>query len=57
MDSSSCSGGLIDADRNEDHCSRAIRLGVWGYVLNTGEDDLFPAIDAVLSGKRFVSSA
>jgi DNA-binding NarL/FixJ family response regulator len=35
----------------------AMRLGVWGYVFKThAEDDLLLAIDAVLSGKQFVSS-
>jgi DNA-binding NarL/FixJ family response regulator len=36
----------------------AMRLGAWGYVFRThAEDDLLLAIDAVLSGKQFVSSA
>jgi DNA-binding NarL/FixJ family response regulator len=35
-----------------------MRLGAWAYVFKThAEGDLIPAIDAVLSGKRFVSSA
>jgi len=34
----------------------AISLGAWGYVFKThAERDLLPAIDAVLSGRRFVS--
>ena len=36
----------------------AMSLGAWGYVFKThAAGDLLPAIDAVLSGKRFVSSA
>jgi DNA-binding NarL/FixJ family response regulator len=35
----------------------ALGLGAWGYVFKThAEGDLLPAVDAVLSGKRFVSS-
>jgi two-component system response regulator NreC len=35
----------------------AMRLGAWGYVFKTrASGDLLPAIDAVLSGERFVSS-
>ena len=36
----------------------AMRLGAWGYVFKTrASGDLLPAIDAVLSGERFVSRA
>lgn len=36
----------------------AMRLGAWGYVFKIhAAAHLLPAIDAVLSGKRFVSSA
>jgi DNA-binding NarL/FixJ family response regulator len=36
----------------------AMRLGAWGYVFKTyAEGDLLLAIDAVLSGKQFVSCA
>ena len=36
----------------------AMRLGAWGYVFKThAEGDLLPAIEAVLSGQRFVSKA
>ena len=36
----------------------AMRLGAWGYVFKTNaQGDLLRAIDAVLSGKRFVSTA
>jgi DNA-binding NarL/FixJ family response regulator len=35
-----------------------MRLGAWGYVFKTrASGDLLPAIEAVLSGERFVSSA
>ena len=35
----------------------ALRLGAWGYVPKTrAGSDLLPAVEAVLSGKRFVSS-
>jgi DNA-binding NarL/FixJ family response regulator len=41
-----------------DIVQEAMRLGAWGYVFKThAEGDLLLAIDAVLSGKRFVSSA
>ena len=37
--------------------AEAITLGAWGYVFKTRAGlDLLPAIDAVLSGKQFVSS-
>jgi DNA-binding NarL/FixJ family response regulator len=36
----------------------AMRLGAWGYVFKArASGDLLPAIEAVLSGERFVSSA
>jgi len=36
----------------------AMRLGAWGYVFKTrASGDLLSAIEAVLSGERFVSSA
>ena len=40
-----------------DIVQKAMRLGAWGYLFKThAAADLLPAIDAVLSGKRFVSS-
>jgi DNA-binding NarL/FixJ family response regulator len=40
-----------------DIVQEAMRLGAWGYVFKIhAEGDLLLAIDAVLSGKRFVSS-
>jgi DNA-binding NarL/FixJ family response regulator len=36
----------------------AIALGAWGYVFKSqAESDLLPAIDAALSGRRYVSGA
>ena len=49
--------------RNSGLCSpdivqAAMMLGAWGYVFKShAEGHLLLAIDAVLSGKRFVSSA
>ena len=45
-------------ETDADVVQEAMRLGAWAYVFKThAEGDLIPAIDAVLSGKRFVSSA
>jgi len=45
-------------ETSADFVQEAMRLGAWAYVFKTHADgDLLPAIDAVLSGKRFVSSA
>ena len=45
-------------ETSADVVQEAMRLGAWGYVFKTdAERDLFPAIDAVLSGTRFVSGA
>jgi DNA-binding NarL/FixJ family response regulator len=45
-------------ETSTDFVQEAMRLGAWGYVFKThAEADLFLAIDAVLSGERFVSSA
>jgi len=45
-------------ETDADVVQEAMRLGAWTYVFKThAEGDLIPAIDAVLSGKRFVSSA
>jgi DNA-binding NarL/FixJ family response regulator len=45
-------------ETSADVVREAMRLGAWGYVFKTdAERDLLPAIDAVLSGTRFVSSA
>jgi len=44
-------------ETSPDFVREAMRLGAWGYVFKTHAGDLLPAISAVLSGKRFVSSA
>jgi DNA-binding NarL/FixJ family response regulator len=45
-------------ETDADIVQEAMRLGAWAYVFKThAECDLLPAIHAVLSGKRFVSSA
>jgi DNA-binding NarL/FixJ family response regulator len=45
-------------ETDADVVQEAMRLGAWAYVFKTkAEGDLLPAIDAVLSGKRFVSGA
>jgi DNA-binding NarL/FixJ family response regulator len=45
-------------ETSADIIQEAMRLGAWGYVFKTdAERDLLPAIDAVLSGTRFVSGA
>jgi DNA-binding NarL/FixJ family response regulator len=38
--------------------TEAVALGAWGYVYKThAESDLLPAIDAALSGRRYVSAS
>ena len=45
-------------ETSPDIVQEAMRLGAWGYVFKShAEGHLLLAIDAVLSGKRFVSSA
>jgi len=45
-------------ETSADIVQEAMRLGAWGYVFKThAEADMLVAIDAVLSGKRFVSCA
>ena len=48
---------FLSLETSADIVQEAMRLGAWGYVFKTHSADLLPAIDAVLSGKRFVSSA
>jgi DNA-binding NarL/FixJ family response regulator len=44
-------------ETSADIVQEAMRLGAWGYVFKThAEAHLLLAIDAVLSGKRYVSS-
>lgn len=45
-------------ETSSDIVQEAMRLGAWGYVFKAkAEADLLQAIDAVLSGRRFVSCA
>ncbi len=45
-------------ETSPDIVQEAMMLGAWGYVFKThAARHLLPAIDAALSGKRFVSSA
>ena len=45
-------------ETSADIVQEAMRLGAWGYVFKLhAEAHLLLAIDSVLSGKRFVSSA
>jgi DNA-binding NarL/FixJ family response regulator len=49
---------VLSQETSAEVIAEAITLGAWGYVFKTHAGlDLLPAIDAVLSGKRFVSSA
>ena len=49
---------FFSQETSPDIVQEAMRLGAWGYVFKThSRRDLLQAIDAVLSGKRFVSSA
>lgn len=48
---------FLSQETSADIVEQAIALGAWGYVFKThAERDLLPAVSAVLSGKRFVSS-
>jgi DNA-binding NarL/FixJ family response regulator len=49
---------FLSQETSADMVQEAMRLGARAYVFKTrAASDLLPAIDAVLSGKRFVSSA
>jgi len=49
---------FLSQETSADFLQGAASLGAWGYVFKThAEGDLLEAIDDVLSGKRFVSSA
>ncbi len=49
---------FLSQETSADVVQVAMSLGAWGYVFKThAAGDLLPAIDAVLSGKRFVSGA
>ncbi len=45
------------SETSADIVQEAMMLGAWGYVFKTRAGHLLEAIDAVLSGTRFVSSA
>lgn len=48
---------FVTENRSSDVAEEALRVGGLGYVLKSdAEKDLVPAIDAVLSGKRFISA-
>jgi DNA-binding NarL/FixJ family response regulator len=49
---------FLSQEISADFVQEAMRLGAWGYVFKThAELHLLQAIDAVLSGRQFVSSA
>ncbi len=49
---------FLSQETSADIVQEAMRLGAWGYVFKThAEDELLLAIDAVLSGKQFISCA
>jgi DNA-binding NarL/FixJ family response regulator len=49
---------FLSQETSADMVQEAMRLGARAYVFKTrAASDLLPAVDAVLSGKRFVSSA
>jgi DNA-binding NarL/FixJ family response regulator len=48
---------FLSQETSTDIVQEAMRLGAWGYILKTrARSNLLQAIDAVLSGKRFVIS-
>ena len=48
---------FVTENRSSDVAEEALRVGGLSYVLKSdAEKDLIPAIDAVLSGKRFISA-
>jgi DNA-binding NarL/FixJ family response regulator len=48
---------FLSQETSADMVQEAMRLGAWAYVFKTqAAFDLLPAIDAALSGKRFVSN-
>jgi|SRR5580700_2399837 DNA-binding NarL/FixJ family response regulator len=48
---------FLSQESSAEVVEEALSLGAWGYVLKTrAGSDLLPAVEAVLSGKRFVSS-
>ena len=48
---------FLTLQRSSDIAREALNAGAQGYVIKTdAESDLLPAIEAVLSGKQFISS-
>lgn len=48
---------FVSQESSADVVQEALSVGAWGYVLKTrAESDLLAAVEAVLSGKQFVSS-
>ena len=48
---------FLSQETSAEFVQEAMRLGAWGFVFKThARRQLLPAIDAVLSGKRFVDS-
>lgn len=48
---------FLSQESSADMVQEALSLGAWGYVVKTrAGSELLAAVDAVISGKRFVSS-
>jgi DNA-binding NarL/FixJ family response regulator len=48
---------FLTQESSADVLQEALRIGAWGYVVKLGaETELLTAVEAVISGKRFVSS-
>jgi DNA-binding NarL/FixJ family response regulator len=48
---------FLSQESSADVLQEALRIGAWGYVVKGGaETELLTAVEAVISGKRFVSS-
>jgi DNA-binding NarL/FixJ family response regulator len=48
---------FFSQESSADVLQEALRIGAWGYVVKVGaETELLTAVEAVISGKRFVSS-
>jgi DNA-binding NarL/FixJ family response regulator len=47
---------FVSQENSPEIVQEALSLGAWGYVLKTrAEGDLLAAVEAVLSGRRFIS--
>ena len=48
---------FLSQESSADVLQEALRIGAWGYVVKVGaETELLTAVEAVISGKRFVSN-